>query len=249
MYTAAGGVAEITINRPEKRNALNAEARSGLFAAFRRAEEDERCRVIILTGAGDKAFCAGMDLKEMSELGLRTLPPDFFPVPGKNIELSKPTIAAVNGIATAGGFWLAQQCDLCVAAEHATFGIAEAKWGRGAPWSVPLAAMLPRRVMLEMLLTGEPLTAQRMYALGFVNDVAPARNVLERAREIATRIAANAPLTVAGHRRIAYLTDELTVRQAEERADEIFEPIYASADAQEGPRAFSEGRRPTWSGV
>ncbi|MFZ2240226.1 MAG: enoyl-CoA hydratase/isomerase family protein, partial [Gordonia amarae] len=126
-YEVVDGVAWLTINRPEARNALNAAVRRGLFDAVHRFNADDTAKVLVLTGAGDKAFCAGGDLKEMSETALTVPPPDFAPQFGRNIEVVKPTIAAVNGVAFAGGFLLAQQCDLVVAAAHATFAVSEVK--------------------------------------------------------------------------------------------------------------------------
>ena len=133
------GIAIITLNRPEARNALGKDIRTGLFAAWDRFERDPALRVAILTGSGDKAFCAGGDLKEMTELRLTVPPRDMFPVPGDNIEVTKPTIAAVNGVAFAGGWMIAQACDLCVASTRAQFAITEVKVGRSSPWAAPAA--------------------------------------------------------------------------------------------------------------
>ena len=149
------GIAIITLNRPETRNALGKDVREGLFAAWARFERDPALRIAILTGAGDKAFCAGGDLKEMMEIGLAVPPRDMFPVPGDNIELSKPTIAAVNGVAFAGGGMVAQACDLCVASTSAKFAITEVKVGRSSPWAAPLIHMIPQRIMMEIVLTGK----------------------------------------------------------------------------------------------
>src|ERR1700712_3069958 len=134
-YEVVRGVAWLTIDRPEARNALSAAVREGLFAGVRRFEADRDAKVLVLTGAGDRAFCAGGDLKEMADTALTVPPPDFLPQFGRNIRIDKPTIAAVNGIAYGGGFLLAQQCDLCIAAESARFAISEVKIGRGAPWA------------------------------------------------------------------------------------------------------------------
>src|SRR6266536_5590203 len=116
-YRVEASVAWLTIARPEARNALNAAVREGLWAGIRRFNEDDTARVLVLTGAGEKAFCAGGDLKEMADTALTVPPPDFVPQFGRNIEVAKPTIAAVNGVAWAGGFLLAQCCDLCIATE------------------------------------------------------------------------------------------------------------------------------------
>lgn len=248
LYAVDDNSAIVTINRPEKRNALNHAARQGLFAAIRAAEADESVRTVIITGAGDKAFCAGADLTEMAATGTRTPGKDFTPRFRKNIEVTKPVIAAVNGAALAGGFLLAQMCDLCVACDDATFGISEAKWSRGAPWASALSRMVPQRIMLELLLTAAPISAARMHQVGFVNLVASRETFMDEARALAAVIGENAPLTVAGHLKMTYLGAEMGVSAAEEAADAIFEPVYNSADAQEGPAAFREGRPATWTG-
>src|SRR5215470_6257945 len=172
-YRVDNGVAWLTIERPEARNALNEAARMGLFAGARRFNDDDTAKVLVLTGAGDKAFCAGGDLKEMAATALKVPPPDFAPQFGRNIDVPKPTIAAVNGVAWAGGFLLAQQCDLCVAAESARFAITEVKVGRGAPWAAPLSWLVPPRVAMQILLTGDPIGARRAHEIGLVNDVVP----------------------------------------------------------------------------
>ena len=129
LYEVESGAAWLTINRPETRNALSQDVRDGLFDGIRRFNADDAAKVLVLTGAGDKAFCAGGDLKEMAATTLGVPPLDFVPQMGRNIEVDKPTIAAVNGVAYAGGFMLAQMCDLCVAASTARFAITEAKVG------------------------------------------------------------------------------------------------------------------------
>lgn len=249
IYELDGPVAWLTINRPEARNALNREAREGLFAGFRRFEDDPAARVLVLTGAGDRAFCAGGDLKEMAEEGLQVPPPGFLPQPGRNLQLSKPVIAAVNGVAYAGGFLLAQNCDLCVAADTAKFAITEAKVGRGAPWAVPLPWLIPPRVAMELLLTGDPIDAARAHQLGLVNEVVPLPALRGAARALAERIAANAPLSVAAAKRTVRLIAELPLSAAYDEAERIWEPVYLSQDAQEGPAAFRERRAPVWRGI
>src|SRR5258705_5027447 len=154
-YRVEGGVAWLTISRPEARNALNAAVREGMWAGVRRFNEDDTARVLVLTGAGEKAFCAGGDLKEMAETALTVPPPDFVPQFGRNIEVAKPTIAAVNGVAWAGGFLLAQCCDLCIAADTATFAITEGKVGRGPPGAPPPSWLSPPRLPLRFLLTSD----------------------------------------------------------------------------------------------
>lgn len=247
-YEPNGPIAVITIDRAPQRNAINRAVREGIFAAFERFEADPALQVAILTGAGDRAFCAGMDLKEAAAEQRGVLPKNFLPIIGDTIELTKPTIAAVNGAAIAGGWMFAQMCDLCVAADHATFAITEAKVGRGTPWAAPLAAMLPQRIAMEVLLTGDPLPARRLLELGYVNAVVPAAELLPTAMALAERIAANAPLTVRACRELVYLSQEMGRSAAIRAARHLFEPVYRSADAQEGPRAFAEKRQPQWQG-
>ena len=247
-YERRGEVVWLTICRPEARNALNAAVRSGLFDGIRRFNDDEAARVLVLTGAGDVAFCAGADLKEMAQSGLQVPPPDFLPQIGRNIAVSKPTIAAVNGLAYAGGFLLAQCCDLCVAAEFARFAISEVKVGRGAPWAAPLPWLIPPRVAMEMLLTGAPIDAQRALRVGLVNQVVPLAGLQDAAQSLAESIAANAPLSVAAGKRTVGLIAERSLTDAFREAEDIWEPVYRSEDAQEGPAAFREGRPPRWRG-
>lgn len=247
-YETVDSVAWLTIDRPQARNALSKEVRDGLWAGTRRFIADDSAAVLVLTGAEDKAFCAGGDLKEMAESSLEVPPPDYLPQFGRNIEVPKPTIAAVNGIAFAGGFLLAQQCDLVVAAEHARFAVTEVKVGRGSPWAAPLSWLVPPRVALEILLTGDPLDAHRAREVGLVNRIVPAPELRECAQELAAGIAANAPLSVRAGKRTGYLSAHHNLAEAYERAEEIWAPIYRSRDAQEGPRAFRDKRVPAWKG-
>ena len=137
------GIATITINRPEQRNCLSKEVRDGLFAAWGRFEQDASARIAILTGSGEKAFCAGGDLKEMVETGLKVPPRDMFPVPYETIKLSKPTIAAVNGVAFAGGWMIAQGCDLCVASTTAKFASSSTRPAAKVPVPTKAASAPP----------------------------------------------------------------------------------------------------------
>ena len=242
------GIALITLNRPETRNALTLEIREGLFAAWERFERDPALRVAILTGAGDKAFCAGGDLKEMVDRGLQVPPRDMFPVPGDSIELTKPTIAAVNGVAFAGGWMIAQACDLCVASTAARFAITEVKVGRGSPWAAPLIHMIPQRIMMEIILTGKPITAQRAYEIGLVNRLAEPANLIACAMELAAEILDGAPLSVQAGRETVMLSTEMGRSAALQAARDASDTMYRSEDAQEGPRAFAEKRRPEWKG-
>jgi enoyl-CoA hydratase/carnithine racemase len=248
LYEVTDGAAWITINRPEARNALNAAVRDGLKGCFERAEADAEVAVVVLTGAGDRAFCAGGDLKEMAQTSLTVPPPDYVPQPGRTLPMTKPVIAAVNGGAFGGGFLLAQSADLVVAADTAKFAISEAKVGRGAPWAAPLPWLVPPRIALEILLTGEAMSAARAYEVGLVNRVVPAADLVSATRALVATIVANAPLSVRAGKAMVYAVAEHGRTEAFATAERIWEPVYLSDDAQEGPRAFAEKRRPQWQG-
>ena len=243
-YELDGPVAWVTIDRPEARNALSLAVREGLWAATHRFNADADARVLVLTGAGDQAFCAGGDLKEMAQTALEVPGPDFLPIFGRTVDVAKLTIAAVNGVAYAGGFLLAQMCDLVVAADHARFAVTEVKVGRGTPWAAPLPWLVPPRVAMELLVTGEKIDAARAREVGLVNQVVPLAELRTTVQSLAERIAANAPLSVAAAKR----TVLLSLPGVWDEAEAIWEPVYRSEDAQEGPRAFREKRAPSWRG-
>lgn len=247
-YEVRNGVAWLTMNRPEASNALNAELRAALLGGFERFSADRDAAVLVLTGAGDKAFSAGGDLKEMAATELAVPPVDFVPQPGRTLTVDKPIIAAVNGVAYGGGFLLAQSCDLCVAADHARFAITEARWGRGSPWAAPLPRLIPPRVAMELVLTARPIDAARAREVGLVNEVVPAAGLAAAAQAMAEAVAANAPLSVRAGKAMVYSAVGLGLGEAWEEAERLFRPAYESADAQEGPRAFAEKRPPVWKG-
>lgn len=242
------GIAIITLNRPETHNCMALDVRDGLYAAWDRFERDPALRVAILTGAGDAAFCAGGDLKELVENGTGVPPRGMFPIPYDTVELSKPTIAAVNGVAYGSGWLLAQACDLCVASTSAKFAVTEVKVGRSSPWAAPLIHMIPQRIMMELLLTGKPITAQRAYEIGLVNRLADPGELLETALELAGAILDGAPLSVKAARETVMISTEMGRSAALKAARHASEYCYRSEDAQEGPKAFAEKRRPQWKG-
>jgi enoyl-CoA hydratase/carnithine racemase len=246
-YQLEDGVAWLVIDRPEARNAINQAVGKGLWEGFRRFEEDPAAAVLVLTGTGE-AFCAGADLKEMAALGLTVPPREMAPHLGQNLQVTKPVIAAVNGPAFGGGFLLAQMCDLCVAGASAQFAITEARWGRGAPWAAPLPWLVPPRVAMELLLTGDPIDAQRAYEVGLVNRVVPDPELRSEAGRLARRIAGNAPLSVRAAKAMVQASAGRDLDEAVEAGWRLFEPVYLSEDAQEGPRAFVERRPPVWKG-
>jgi enoyl-CoA hydratase/carnithine racemase len=203
--------------------------------------------VAVLAGNGP-VFCAGGDLKEMAARKLQLPITEWMPFLGRNFELDKVVLSCVQGVAYAGGFFLAQMCDLCVAADDARFAITEAKWSRGSPWAAPLPWLVPARVALELMVTAEPVSARRAYEVGLVNRLAPAGELRDAAQALAETIARNAPLTVRAAKKMVYATQALSLHEALDQADRIFEPVYLSEDAQEGPRAFVEKREPVWKG-
>jgi len=240
------GVVLLTLNRPEQRNAVNQELRAALAEAMHDFAVDPKLRVAIITGAGDLSFCAGADLKEMANNKTKQPPRDYFAEFGPDDFIDKPVITAVNGTAYAGGFRMAQFGDLCLASTTATFAISEAKWSRGAPWAAPLTRMLPRRILAELLLTAQPISAARAYDVGLVNEVVQPERLVPRAWEVARTIADNAPLSLTAFKWLMRVGGEAGVAATGAVVSEIFRHVYDSEDAIEGPAAFREGRKPVW---
>jgi enoyl-CoA hydratase len=240
------GVQIITINRPEAKNALNGAVAVGIAAAVDELDEDDDLRVGILTGAGG-TFCAGMDLKAF----LRGESPT---VEGRGLggitsrPPRKPLIGAVEGWAVAGGFELLLACDMVVAAETSKFGVPEVKRALVAGAAMLLPQRIPQAIALELLLTGDPITAERAAALGLVNRVTAEGGALDGAIELAATIAANGPLAVAVTKQIARASADWTTEEGWEKQTAIMEPVFTSEDAREGATAFAEKRPPVWKG-
>lgn len=248
-----GNVMIITINRPEARNAVNAAVSTAVGDALEQAQHDPDVRAVVITGAGEKSFCAGADLKAIArrenlyhpdhgEWGFAGYVRHF---------IDKPTIAAVNGTALGGGTELALASDLVVAEERAKFGLPEVKVGliAGAGGVFRIVHQLPRKVALEMLLTGEPITAAEALKWGLINQVVPNGTVLEAALALAERVTVNAPLSVQASKRIAYGADDGVIPDDEPgwgRTAREFRALLKSEDAKEGPLAFAEKRQPVW---
>jgi crotonobetainyl-CoA hydratase len=248
-----GNVIIITINRPEARNAVNAAVSTAVGDALEQAQHDPDVRAVVITGAGDKSFCAGADLKAIArrenlyhpdhgEWGFAGYVRHF---------IDKPTIAAVNGTALGGGTELALASDLVVAEERAKFGLPEVKVGliAGAGGVFRIVHQLPRKVALEMLLTGEPITAAEALKWGLINQVVPDGTVLEAALALAGRVTVNAPLSVQASKRIAYGADDGVIPDEEpgwDRTQREFRALLKSEDAKEGPLAFAQKRQPVW---
>jgi enoyl-CoA hydratase len=253
LFEKREGIGYVTVNRPTKLNALNRQVLDELETCFRAISEDEEVRVVVLTGAGEKAFIAGADISELAEQT---------PLTGREMaargqrlfdfveNLGKPVIAAINGYALGGGCELAMACTLRVASENARFGQPEVKLGivPGYGGSQRLARLVGKGRALELILTGEPVTAQEAYRIGLVNQVTPPGELLAAAEALARKILANAPLAVRFA--IEAVNHGLEMSQAEGQFLEasLFALCCATEDMKQGTRAFLEKRPPKFAG-
>jgi enoyl-CoA hydratase len=248
LTEVSDGVAVITINRPEARNAVNGEVARGIAAAVEEFDASTDVRALILTGAGG-TFSAGMDLKGFLAGDAPTAGDRGF---GGIVQRPpvKPVIAAVEGYALAGGFELTLACDLVVASEAAKFGLPEVRRGlvAGAGGLLRLPKRIPYHLAMEIALTGEHFPAARLHAAGLVNELVPAGEALARARELAARIALGGPLALIATKRIIVESADWDNASAFERQGAIIGPVFTSADAREGAMAFAEKRAPNWRG-
>lgn len=248
LTETCGRVLVVTLNRPERRNAIDRATSEAVAAALDRLDADAGLSVGILTGAGGQ-FCAGMDLKafldgERVELpgrglaGLTSAPP------------AKPLIAAVEGYALAGGCEIALACDLLVASDTAMFGLPEVKRGliAGSGGLLRLPERLPRPLAMELALTGRMMAAEEAARWGMVNRLCPAGQALETALVLAADIAANAPRALVASKRLVAEGPRWPAQEIWSRQDALLEPVIASQDAREGARAFVEKRPPVWTG-
>lgn len=244
-------IALLTINRPDARNAVNGEVAQGLGCAVAQVEDDPDIWVAVLTGAGPHAFCAGADLKAIASGRAHELSTEQGGFAGfVYARRSKPWIAAVQGHALAGGLEITLACDMAVAAETATFGLPEVKRSliaaAGGVYRLPRA--LPRAIALEMIATGEAISAARAATFGLVNQVVPAAQVRDAALKLARAICANAPIAVRESLAVARASYDLSERELRDLCEERRRRIWETEDFREGPRAFIEKRAPRWVG-
>jgi E-phenylitaconyl-CoA hydratase len=252
LYEKRDRLAYITLNRPEALNALNTPLRTKLVEALLDFAEDNALWVAIITGAGNRAFSAGADLKEMSarkqaELDEEYVDPFWGPQAislNRGMKMWKPIIAAINGYCLAGGLELALACDIRVAAEHAEFALKEVQRGiiPGGGGTQRLPRAIPLNIALEMMFTGDHISAHEAHRLGLVNHVVPADQVMAKAEEIAAKICANAPLSVRAIKEAAYRGLDTTLDEGLRIEAFLAKVIGHTADSREGPRAFAEKR-------
>ena len=248
LYEVKNKVAHLTLNRPDVMNAINSEMWDGLVKAWIDMKENPDVWVGLVTGAGERAFCAGADLKEMTKLMAegKTIVPDAIPMRG--MELWKPVIAAINGICTGGGLELAMACDIRIAADNARLGLADVRQSLipGASGTQKLPRLVPFGKALEILLTGDFIDAQEAYRIGLVNKVVPAAELISAAEALANRISENGPLAVRAAKESAYRGIQMPLNEALHMELLIVQGLLQTEDAKEGPRAFAEKRKPNY---
>ena len=252
LYTQEGPIVTMTLNRPEALNSINRQLKQELNEAIVRFDRDDTARVAIITGAG-RAFCAGRDLKERAAdnaAGVQAVATDSMGSDSLAFFEStwKPMIAAINGHAMAGGWAIAQMCDLRLAADDATMGITEAKWSLLPPFATALPKLIPMAAALELVLTAKPISAQRAYDIGFVNKVVPKERLMEEATTLAQQIVDNGPLSIRFFKELAYRGLDMSEPALAALTRHLYDQLLRSEDSKEGPRAFAEKRQPQWRG-
>jgi len=264
IYEKSDGVANVTFNRPAVRNAMDPEVVVRLADAWEDFAADGDMRVAVISGAGDKAFCSGADLGKLIPLFSGVRKPEnewderlladrtlMSRALLKGAEpIYKPIVAAINGFCLAGGTELIQGTDIRIAAEHARFGLTEVSRGiiPAGGSLARLARQIPYAKAMEILLTGQHMTAQEAWRIGLVNEVVPAEDVVGRAQEYGAMIAANAPLAVSACKEAVIRSSGVTLEEAYRIESEVSAKVMRSDDAREGPRAFMEKRPPVFTG-
>jgi enoyl-CoA hydratase/carnithine racemase len=253
LYAVEGGVATVTINRPERRNAMSWGVITGLRESVQRAKDDPDVRVVVLTGAGDRAFCAGADLTGMrsdsSYLEIHDARGELARLFLEMYELGKPTVARVRGYALAGGFGLALACDFVVASDDAQFGTPEINVGLW-PYmiTVPLLRSMPPKKVLELMLTGRRVDAAEADRIGFVTRVVPADHLDAATDELTAALASKSPAIMKLGRDSFYAVVDLNAREALALLHPLLSITSMSEDTAEGVAAFAEKREPHWKG-
>jgi enoyl-CoA hydratase len=240
-YQSGNGIAVITINRPERMNRLDDAIVEGLRAAWQRLMAAEEDRVAVLTGAGEKAFTAGADLKALPTTLYRG-------IPGVGVAVDKPVIGAVAGWVVGGGMVLTTMCDILIAADNARFSYPEVKVGFTGGIISNLASRIPHKIAMELLLLGEPIDTQRAYEVGYVNKVVAAAELMPTAMAYAARIAATAPLPSRALKRFVAETLPKSPSEIAGIARADIDTIFASEDWAEGRAAFVQKRPPRYRG-
>lgn len=259
LFERRDRIAILTLNRPEAMNAMNLELRQELNRRWAEFRDDPDLWVAIVTGAGDRSFCAGADLKEIGAFYKGLTPQErrakWEIEPGiggitHNLDIWKPIIAAVNGHCLAGGLELALACDIRIASENATFGLTEVQWGivPGAGGTQRLARLVPFGRALEMLMTAEKIDAAEAYRIGLVERVVPSADLIPAAMKMAERICENGPLAVRLVKEAAWRGIEIPLSEGLRLEQFLAEYARQSEDAREGPKAFAEKRKPVFKG-
>lgn len=257
LFEVRNQIAFVTFNRPESMNAVNRQMTGELIEACKQVEEDSSVRIAIFTGAGEKAFSAGMDLKERAETPIspierrnQKLTTKIYTQARAVAAITKPTIAAIRGFCIGGGLEFALACDMRVAAEDAKLGLAEVKRGLipGAGGTQRLSRAVGVAKALEICLTGDNVTGSEAHKLGLVNMVVPAGDVLKAAEELANRILKGAPMSVAFIKEAIKKGVELSLDEGLRLEADLSAMIATTEDSKEGPRAFAEKRAPVWKG-
>jgi enoyl-CoA hydratase len=252
LYDQQDQIVTITLNRPEALNSINRQLKQELNEAIIRFDRDDTARVAIITGAG-RAFCAGRDLKERAAdnaAGVQAHAIDSMGAESLALfeHTWKPLIAAINGYAMAGGWAIAQMCDLRLAAADAMMGITETRWSLLPPFATALPKLIPMAAAMELVTTAQPITAQRAYEIGFVNRVTPKERLMDEARAMAQHIIDNAPLSVRYFKELAYRGLDMSEPALAALTRHLYDQLLRTEDSKEGPRAFAEKRKPQWQG-
>lgn len=248
LVAVVDGVMTVTINRPAAKNAVNLAVARGIAEAMQELDANDAIHAAILTGAGG-TFCSGMDLKAFVSGELPIIPGRGFAGLAE-APPTKPLIAAVEGFALAGGFEIAITCDLIVAAGDSKFGIPEVKRGliAGAGGLVRLPRQIPRRVAMELAITGEFISAQRAYELGLINRIVPAGQALAAATALARTVAANGPLAAKASKQVIQQSQDWSQGETFAKQQPFINTVFGSKDSIEGAKAFAEKRAPVWKG-